>query len=211
MQSRQRRRQVSHAGIARKLSKKRRCGRVLACQGATSQRVPAPFGVLAWRSTHPYPATALGALPQRGAWRNSTRRASHRPHPQAVACAFLSEARAMRVFADQWARGAPSLRWATNPHSSKFRNFLSLLPSYHSITSTPHLFPTRQPSSRVRQDAGMCSPAFKSSNFYTCHRFPRHCGRREGVLHAARWEGDVMGRDGQCIVFLGEALEGEYR
>ena len=176
-------------------------------KGATSQRVPASFGVLAWRSTHPCPATALGAQPQRGAWRNTTKRTSHKTRIQYVACTFLSEARAMRVCAGQWARGAPSLRWATNPHSSKFRNFLSLLPSYHSITSTPHLFPTRQPSSRVRQDAGMSQSRLQMlENFIPAIDFPRHCGRREGVLHAARWRGGVTGRERAMRRFSGRSL-----
>lgn len=176
---------------------------------------PSAFGALAWRSTYtPAPATALGAPPQPAARRSSTGCTSHQPHLQSVACAFLSRARAMRALPSQWARGTPSSAGPQTLIQANFGISSPLLPSYHSITSTPHLFPTRQsvkPSpSRCRYVQSRLNPRILHLLAVPSISSPLRPAR-EGCACGAM-EGGAMGRHERCIIFGGpEALEEQDR
>lgn len=79
MQSRQRGRQVSHAGIAREIIEKEDAVVSFLAKGQLTESQRLRSLGLAIHG-HPCPATALGALPQPAAWHNSTKYTSHRPH-----------------------------------------------------------------------------------------------------------------------------------
>lgn len=199
-------RRVSRAGIARKLSKKDVAVVSFLVKGQP-RKSPSASGALAWRST-------FTPCPSDGTWRTATASCSaqlhrvHQPLASPPVCGLpISQPGTCNAGpAQPMGARRPLLRRATNPHSSKFRNFLSsasVIPFDHQHTSPLSDSPIRQAES-VKMP--VCPVPLETSNFTSARgavdSSPSRPAR-EGCACGAM-EGGAMGRHWQCVDFSGK-------
>lgn len=152
-------------GYRKEIIEKGCCGRVLPCQGATSQESQRLRSLGLAIHVHPCPGD--------GTWRTATASCPaqlHRVHQPPT----TPPVRGLRISQPGTCNAGPSqpmgarhplLRRATNPHSSKFRNFqssASVIPFDHQHTSPLPDSPIRQAES-VKMP--VCPVPLEPSNF----------------------------------------------